>query len=110
MIVNCVRGLWLSNPAAALTLNPDNPAEFFQQVVVSGEPEDTGMETYGWVKLGTTTVGMRIELSHKDILNGSLKACQQKLAEMDAEHQRKRMVMQEAISKLQSIGWSGSRP
>lgn len=106
MIVKHTAGLWLSNPAAALELDPDAPKAFFDRITLTAD-RNLKMEDHGWVKLGHAEVAMHVTLSHKDLQVGALDACRDALQKMDAEHERKRQVMLQAINKLSSIGWDG---
>ena len=101
MKVRANLGLWLSNPASALSLNLENGEELFGQVQICG----TDMSKH-WVRLGTAEVVMNLEESQDSIALGCLEKLREKIAEADAEHEVRRQMMLELVGKLSSLTYS----
>lgn len=107
MKVTIPQTVWLSNPARAIDLAPDNPQRFRDRISLYDPALD--MEDMGWVRLGSATIFVTIEVTSQKIVSASVLALKEKLREMDVEHERNRQKMLDVIGKLSALEWDGGR-
>lgn len=106
MKVKAFRDVYLSNPTQALRLDLEDGQKFLQQAELVSP--DLDMTDCGWVKIGSAEILITIEVTPQKMAVDCAAALRGKLKELDAEHEKKRRIMEEAIGKFLSLGWSGS--
>lgn len=113
MKVHAKSQIWLSNPTQALKLDMENGQAFVDQVVLSHYCKDGSkpcdMTSLGWVHIGEAELTCTITKRPEEIALASVQALQAKLAEKDAEHEKLRNGLLEAISKFQALTYEAPK-
>lgn len=106
MKVTGTRSVWVTNPTLLLRLNPEKVEAFLDGVTFLGAERDD-MKDYGWVKVGMATVTCTVERSHSDLMQDGATAVREAITKHDAESQRKRTELEQALHKFLAVGWEG---
>lgn len=108
MIVNIPLTVWVTNPADVVTMDPDQPLEFFKKLHLDTQSkEDLSYMAESWLYVGTAQVKVILTEAPEAIRQGAIERLEAKLKELDAEHERRRTAFQAAVNKLQALGWNG---
>lgn len=94
---------WLSNPAQLLTLNPEEPLSFLNDLQLT--MPSLSMEDVGWVRVGTVAMDCTVDRSHKELMQAGADAIRSAIRQHDAEAEAKRTQLNEALQKFLAIGW-----
>lgn len=113
MKIHAKSQIWLSNPTQALKLDMENGQVFADQVVLCHYQKDGSqpcdMTSYGWVHIGEAELTYTLTKRSEEIALASVQALQAKLAEQDAEHEKLRNGLLEAISKFQALTYEAPK-
>jgi hypothetical protein len=100
--------VWITNPAEVVTMDPDQPKEFFSKLHLSTETKE-GLDYMkdSWLYIGVASCAVTLTESPDAIRLGAMERLQKKLQDLDAQHQKTRMAFEAALNKLSAIGWNG---
>lgn len=105
--------IWLSNPTKALSLDLENGQTLIEQVTLhhygSKGEAPFSMEPAGWIHIGEAELILTITKRPEEIALASVRALQDKLAEKDAEHEKLRNGILEAIGKFQALTYEAPK-
>lgn len=113
MKIHAKSQLWLSNPTQALKLDMENGQVFADQVTLCHYHADGSppydMSLSGWVHIGEVELTYTITKRPEEIALASVQALQAKLAEKDAEHEKLRNGILDAIGKFQALTYEAPK-
>lgn len=103
MKIEYTRNVWITGPQNVLPLLDDLEGNIDNYTSLN---KHEGMESVGWIKLGTAHITLDVDLGQAQLKGVAAKLLAEKIEEVDKEYAETRAKLTEALRNLQSLEYA----
>lgn len=104
--LTCRRSVWLTEPAQLVTLDRSDAVSVLNRAYFLEVNADyTHLQ---WVKIGYADVTFDLTADEEELAAAAVESIRAKITELEEKHEKEVGTLQEAVRKLQAIGYSRS--
>lgn len=105
--ITCRRSVWLTEPAHLVTLDRSDAVAVLGKAYFLYPEAD--YSDYKWVKLGYADVTFDLTADEEQLAAAAVESLRAKIAELEEKHEKEVGTLNEALHKLQAIGYTAPK-